>query len=469
MQRILLVILALSLTGCEKKDTSEMEVSGKPVSEYEPFYHSSLKESFIEMPLDYPVDALQTMINRILPDTLVNDTLKLNGKGDYVLLKVVPMGKVAFNGYQNMLDASMPLNAIIYFKKKVGAFNISNRKPAKLKLRVDLHTILGLDQNFNLSTTCSIQKIQWIDEPVVRVAGIKVNLTKKITKQLQKNKEIMAQAICKAINQAVPLKEEVNAFWELLNTPHRVASTPVPIWMSVVPKSFSAQFDKTITDTLRVNIKAQTGVLITPLKGMDVQKVNLPENQVFKSEAGLNLVVSVNVPYEYLNLIISSQLDSVEVEYAGLATRINNFKTFKVDDQLKLQFQTVGDVDAVLEVTAKPSLTSSKELVFDNLTYAVSSDNLLVNTLDWFSNSSIDTYIRESTKIPLAYLLDSLDTKIVKALERKDISTKIDLDLNFSQVESDTILYYQDRFEWLFSVKGEAHAYLSDSLVVRSW
>ncbi|MEM6523379.1 MAG: DUF4403 family protein [Bacteroidota bacterium] len=461
-----LFFLLVFLTTCGQDTEERTDSSGDNFKEYKEQGHESVDQSLIQLPLDYPVKDLEVMINRIMPDTLVNDTIKLNDKGDYVLLKVVPIGSISLDSYQNMLDASLPLNAIVFFKKKLGAINLTNKKAASLKLRIDLHTVLSLDESFNLNTNCTLQKVQWIDEPVLRVAGVRINLSKTITKQINKNSELMASAICRAINQTVPVKKEVKALWDIINEPHRVAQKPVKIWMSMTPKGFSAQFDKNVTDTLRINVQALTGIVITPFKGVNALDLPLPENDLVEAYNGLDLKVSLNIPYENLDLVINSRLDGQKLEYAGLTTVLTNFQTSGAGQKLNLQFQTKGDIEATLNVTAQPSLTTSKDLIFDHINYTVTSDNLIVNAIDWFSNSSIDSYISDYTKIPLAHILDSLDEKIVRGLDRKSLGSKIDLQLNFSTIESDSIFYRADRLEWLFSVEGNAHAYLSDSLVV---
>lgn len=455
------------LTHCGEQKEKGIDFSDRVITDYDALYHDILDQSVLQLPLDYPVKDLQKMINRIMPDTLVNDTIKLNGKGDYLLLKIVPMGEMLLNGYRNNLDASIPLIAGVHFKKRVGAFNIKNKKPVELRLRIDLHTELALAKDFQLNPTCFIQKIHWIDEPTMKIAGVKVNLKKKISKQIEKNEDIIADAICAAIERGVPIKREVIALWDLLNETHRVARKPVDIWLSMVPNKFSAKFDQEVVDTLRVIVQTQTGVLITPLKDVAIAESPLPENEDFSIADQFHLKVSVNIPYEYLDMIINDQVKGEVISYAGLSATLNNFKTTGNNDQLNLSFRATGDMDVDMEMTTKPVLNDRKELVFDDLEYVINSENLIVNSIDWVANSSVDSYLQEQTKVPLAHILDSLDTKIIRALDRSEFDSKIDLHLDFTTIGSDTTIYYVDRFEWLFSVKGKAHAYLSDSLIVQ--
>uniref|UniRef100_UPI00404939ED DUF4403 family protein n=1 Tax=Fulvivirga sp. TaxID=1931237 RepID=UPI00404939ED len=87
------------------------------------------------------------------------------------------------------------MKALVYIKKKMVAFNIKNKKPVELKLRIDLHTVLSLDEKFDLKTECSIRKVYWIEEPKMKVAGIKINLKKTVDKQLEKNRKNPFKAV----------------------------------------------------------------------------------------------------------------------------------------------------------------------------------------------------------------------------------------------------------------------------------
>lgn len=466
MNKLLIPSLLVLLIACGKSNESRLGDSTDEIGKYQPTTHNLLDASMMQVPLDYPVKDLQKMINRIMPDTLVNDSIDLNDNGDYLVLTVMPIGNLLLSGYQNNLDASIPIKAAVYVKKKMVAFNIKNKKSIELKLRVDLHTVLLLDENFDLKTECLIRKIYWIEEPKMKVAGIKINLKKTVDKQLEKNSAKIETAICDAINKVVPVQKEVLAIWKILNQTHRIAKRPIDIWMTTVPKDFSAQFETEVLDTLRVMLYTKTGVLITPLKGIELDSMKaLPANQNFGGNERLDLKVSVNMPYEYMNLIMNSRLDGQVIEYGGLTAELTDFQTKSDIDKLKLHFKTKGDIEIDLESKARPSFSGKKELVFDDLEYEVISDNPLVNSLDWISNSSVDEYLLQRSKIPLAHILDSLDFKIIRALDRSKLSSKLKLDLNFSNILSDTIIYYNDRFEWIFSVKGNAHGYLNDSLV----
>lgn len=465
--RIFLIVLTGHvLTQCSPEQESKKNESMLNADQYEAVAHKSLAHSTLQIPIDYPVGDLQSMINRIMPDTLVNDSIDLNDKGDYLVLKILPIGELLLSGYQNYLDASIPVKGYAHVRKKVAAFNIKNKNAIEFELRLDLHTELAVNEEFNLSTSCKIQQVKWIKEPAVKVLGIKFNLKNTVDKQLEKNAYAIERAICKAIDEVVPVQKEVKAIWQLLNKTHRIAKKPVDIWLSTTPEEFSAQFEKKVEDTLRVVLHAKTGVIITPLKGVKSEGDQpLPSNKNIKDTTALDLTVSVVMPYLYMNKILESQLEGHNLQYAGITIALKDFSTTAENEHLKLACAAYGDVEANLVAQTQPSLNEERALILGDITYEIDSDNPIVNSIDWISGSSLDSYLSDNSKIPLSHILDSLDFKIIQALNRSDLGSKINLNLNFNHIEPDTVIYHQDRFEWVFTVKGQAHAFLTDHLV----
>lgn len=461
------IFIMLFLLGCgpsEKSDKSNNRLNNTSLKKLSAEDNKRL--STLRFPIDFPVNDLARMMNRIMPDTLVNDTIELNDRGDYLILKIVPIGRLLLNGYQDNLDTSIPVLALVSLRKKVAAIKIN--KTVDFKLRLDLHTELSIDGDYNLAAACKIQKLHWIDDPETRLLGVKINLRKMVTKQLNKNSAAIENAICSALNEAVPIQKEVMAIWNILNETHRLAKEPIEIWLTTNPSNFSARLDRKVNDTIRAIISASTDIIITPLKGIELEMLKpLPKNQPVDIKPGLALFATIVMPYSYANNILNSRLDQNEFYYNGLSASLKNFRVTSDQQQLKLNFDLKGDVDLNLSAKGKPTLTAEKELSIDNIQYRIESENLIVNTVEWLSKASLESFVQERTKIKLAHILDSLDTKIVEALNNSELGSKINLELTFSQLRSDTTIYYPDRFEWSFDIKGRAHAYLNDRLVTK--
>ncbi len=310
--------------------------------------------------------------------------------------------------------------------------------------------------------------MHWIEKPDFKVAGITVNLENAIESAIEQNHHKIEEAICKAINNVVPIKEQVEKIWVLLNQPNRVARNPVPIWLKSDPKMFSAVFDEEVKDTIRVLIHTQTDIMISPLQGEDNPGKKLPLNarQQFDSSK-LDLKVRLVMPFEYMNKLMTDQLKSVDLSYQGVDVELGQIQTSHKNSQVYIQFELSGDVEADVEASALPMLDNNYVLRLNDLSFEISSDNPLLFVSDQLLHETLNEFILENTSVSLSKLLNSLDNKIMDAMGQSKLGDKMDLDLKFEKIESDTLLYYNDRFEWWFDVTGDCHAWLNANVVSR--
>ena len=329
--------------------------------------------SSLTFPLDFPITDLSQVINRSLPPILVEDTLNLKKKG-YISLKIEPIGKALLASYGNNLDVSIPMKVSAEVEKKV--LGIKVHKPVSLKIRVDMNTKLSIDENWNLNATCRIQKIHWIEPPVIEILGIKVNLQKKVDKKLAEKSNEIEEVVCAALQKIVPLKDQVTKIWAMIGKSHRVGKKPIDIWLTSDPSVFSAYFSKNVKDTLRVIVHTQSDLFITPLSGLAHETHPMPANSYVKPETEneLDLNVDIFIPFEKMNEVLRSKLDQTAFSYEGASITLTNFQTNTAKERLHLQFDVVGDLEATIDAYAFPTLQEDHSLVIENIEYDITSD-----------------------------------------------------------------------------------------------
>jgi hypothetical protein len=420
--------------------------------------------SSLTFPLDFPINDLSKLINKSLPKTLLNDTLNLKKKG-YVTLKVEPIGKALLSSYSNNLDVSIPMKVTVGVKKKV--LGLKLKKPIEVKLRADMNTQLEVDENWNLNATCRIQQIHWIEPPKVKVLGMAINLQKPVDKKLKSKYPMIEDAVCEAVQKLVPLKKQVNNIWGLLGNTHRVSRKPIDIWLTGKPSFLSAHFSKNVYDTLRVIVHTESNLYITPSKGLNSRKLPLPENAQISlnDENELDIKVDVFLPYEQVNEVLKSKLDGKQFTYQGASVALTNFKVNTAREKLHLRFDVTGTVEAQIDAYALPKLGADHSLIIDEIEYDITSDNQLVNLAGWIADNQLTEFLIAHSTIPLSQVLDEMDTKIMEALNQSKVGGKVNVDLAFSDISSNTLLFSEEGLQWLFDVNGNAHAYLTEDLV----
>ncbi|MDW3193245.1 MAG: DUF4403 family protein [Cytophagales bacterium] len=419
--------------------------------------------SSLTFPLDFPISDLSKLINKSLPKVLLDDTLNI--KKGYVTLKVEPIGKAMLASYSNNLDVSIPMKVTVGVQKKVLGMKL--KKPIKVKLRADMNTKLAVDENWNLSATCRIQQIHWIEPPKVKVLGVAINLQKPVDKKLKAKAPVIEDAVCEAVQKLVPLKKQVNKIWGLLGNTHRVSKKPIDIWLTSQPSFLSAHFSKDVADTLRVIVHTESDLYITPEKGINSQRPPLPKNAqiALEDENKLDVKVDVFLPYDQVNEILRSKLDGKKFSYQGAAVQLTHFNVNTAREKLHLQFDVTGTVDAQINAYALPKLGPDHSLIIDEIEYDITSDNQLMNLAKWIADNRLTEFLVAHSTIPLSQVLDELDVKIMEALNDSKVGGKVNVDLAFSDISSYELVFSEEGLQWIFDVDGNAHAYLTEHLV----
>ncbi|SNS51437.1 protein of unknown function [Ekhidna lutea] len=456
-----LFLLGLVWSCQQKSQEQPQEAIGKTAVEN----IQSIESSRLTFPLDFPINELTNLINESLPDVLLNDTLQLKKEGEYLTIKIEPIGDMLLASYADNLDASIPMKITAEIEKKV--LGIKVHKPIEFLVRVDMHTQLSIAENWNLSSHCKIQQIHWIEPPVIELLGIKVNLEKKIEKKLLEKAGVIENKVCTAVQSLVPLRQQVEKIWTILSEPHRIGKKPIDIWLSGNPSFFSAHFSKEVNDTLRVIIHTESEIFITPLEGMEYQEKPMPSNSFTPTDSDneLDIKVDVYLPYDQINKLLKSKFDSTAFSFEGASIITANFLADTKNGKLHLKFDVLGSFNATIDAYAYPILDEEKNLIIDSIDYDINSENSFVHLANWVASDRLTEFLKSNATIPLSHILDSLDFKIVKALNKSKIGRKVDLNIAFSKLESDTLIFTDDGLQWLFDVDGNAHAYLTDEIV----
>ncbi|MEM9897600.1 MAG: DUF4403 family protein, partial [Bacteroidota bacterium] len=376
MRYIAVSFLFLVLGSCQKQKKAKSQVGELPSTEVIKAVDTGSQLAF---PIDFPAASIASLLNKVMPDVLVDDTLKLNDKGDYLKLLIEPKGRSYASAYSNNLDTSVPLKVSAYINKKVFGMNVGNKEPLIFLLRVDMNTQLAIDEDWYLNGICRIQKIRWIEKPELDLFGFKIDLEDLITRKLEENSDKIGDVVCSAIRKVVPIREQVEKVWQLMNTTHKLVQTPVPIFLSAAPFSFNAYFAKDVTDTVRLLMDVRSNIFITPFKGLDTENPRLPKNKgsVTKGEKALDLNVVLKLPFREVNKVLNELIGSKELEYEGVNVRMVDFKASSEERRLRLDLKVKGDVTSKLAIMASPSLSESNELLLENIDYQVSENRWL--------------------------------------------------------------------------------------------
>ena len=202
------ILIAIFLLFCFSSCNETKDSTGQEKKVENTYVKSSVSE--LSFPLDFPVSELTILTNKLMPSVLVDEKIKLKKKGDYLKVRIIPIGKAILNAYGNNLDVSLPIKVEALVNKKVVGFDVKNKKPITFEMRVDLHTQLSIDEDWQLQASCKLQETRWITEPDLKIAGVSINLRNIVDNAISKKQQKIEELICETITKVVPIKKQVS-------------------------------------------------------------------------------------------------------------------------------------------------------------------------------------------------------------------------------------------------------------------
>ena len=159
--------------------------------------------STLVIPVQYDLDKLRELVNEKTDTLLMKQWLSLNQKGDSLYIEISKRSPIKMAWDKQTLYYTLPLKISGTFVKRVAGIRITNSKPVNMEVLLHLYTSLKFDNQWNLNPKSRLQKIEWIKEPTIKLAMIKVNLRKMAEKAIEEKEHILTQKLDEALSQLI--------------------------------------------------------------------------------------------------------------------------------------------------------------------------------------------------------------------------------------------------------------------------
>jgi hypothetical protein len=423
-QIIYIGLLAAVWTSCRKIEAPEL-----PKTQLDSILQVPVSK--LNVPVFYPIRELEVLLNEKLNDKIIEAPIPINQKGDSLFLHIIKYKPVTihYDG-DHSLTYQLPLEVTGVVHGKWLGINVKNKTPIKTKLIVTLRSELSLNEQWNLVTKTSIVKVKWVEQPILKIAGLKFQLSSSVEKMLFKNEEKITQRLDKAVAGLIKIEKAIERLWVNLQKPIQINKKYKPIWLKAEPVSMRERIMGASKDTLTIEISLKTK-LKTLLDTTDSHKSVIPLGKQEKSkqdDAGLKAYLLVTIPFQDINEMIKHVTDTMRFRFQGHEVRIKGSEIYGTDSGLAMRLDLAGDIKARLYLTGKLGYDSiSRNLVLTNFGFDVNSEESLVNAADWFSHDDIIKRVQPHLSLSLGKSIEALPSLIFQGVEKGKIGKKIEI------------------------------------------
>jgi hypothetical protein len=424
--------------------------------------------SELNVPISYPIQALEDMANEKLNEKIIEANIPISKGDDSLFLTISrfqPLN-IEYDGDRG-ITYKLPVQITGFVKSKVIGIKIQNKTPVDAKIIITMFSDLFMDKTWNLATKTEMKGIEWIEEPKVKIAGIKFNLKSPIEKALDKNKEKIIEKLDGSVGGLVNIRKEIVKLWGDIQKPIRINKKVVEVWLKGDAENMDGGLVRRSKDTLMI----QAGLYATLRSVLDsaasIKKIKpLPP---FKRREdplpGLNAFVLVTLPFDKLNTVMSQITDTMNFKFENHSVKIKSSELYGTTDGIALKISLTGDLKADLYLRGTIGFDSvEQKLVINNFGFDLNSEQSLVSAADWFAHDTILERIRPYLSIPMDNTFAAIPALIIKGLEKGKLGTKIDLHFEELKVNIYQYLITKDNIQVILSAKGKADIMLQKEL-----
>ena len=451
-QRIIkFFVLLAALTGvvsCQRVKTES------PVTQnFEPPIADPV--SFVAADITFNIRDLERKINRTLKPVLVDEETFEGKKGEAWRLRVERTGPVKIRYANQKVSFSAPLQ--VFYSNPVGLRKNKRSRPL-CALAVNFVSPLGVASNWRLTTRVSLANYRWIQEPNVRLLGLKINVKKLAENLLDKRRADIEIAIDKAVHEELRLDNEVRRIWRDMQKPMRLSKSPEEMWL--VPRPFSVAVAPVSGNARRITLPVQIAFRVDMRLGaMPVVEHTEPLPRLLRRNRlpeAARLQVLVRVPYADLNRVLARKLNQQKLDLAGGNIRIKNATVYGGGRSLILKADVSGAANGALYFRGQPAYdTLTNTLRVQDVDFDVVTKERLFATADWLLHDHLRDSLQSVLVVPLRYEIGALPEKIESAFARGKAGRKTALDVDAFRLVPLRIVVRPEGIEILIKVESK--------------
>jgi len=452
--------LILTSFACKKVKTTAPEASQSDSIIQPPV-------SVLYVPVQYTVSGFESLINSKLQGTIMKKWMNLSENGDSLHLEISKVREVRLRRVDRTLFIVVPLRITGQVRAKVAGIKIKNETPVVAELNIHLSTTLHMDSVWNLVSASKLEKLEWIKEPQLKLAFVKLNLSGAIEKILEsKESEVIAKADA-ALKHAINTNKVANDIWRDIQLPHRINEKGVQIWLKAYGVDLKGTLQDTEPDLISLLFELKTITRIY-FEGDSIPPSNtvLPTfHRIQATSDSLNIYVHSLLRFDMINKLLQKELEGMPLAAKGFSTTIKKVRVYGTPNGLAVELKVKGDIDGTLYVKGTPAFDSATSTFsLRDFDFDLSSESSLLSSADWLLHTHVLDLVAEKLRINITPLASRLPQIIFKAIEKGKTGEKIDFNVDTLALYPQIILPTRDNLQLLVLARGRASVVLDQRL-----
>ncbi|RZJ63846.1 MAG: DUF4403 family protein, partial [Flavobacterium sp.] len=328
---------------------------------------------------------------------------------DNIAMKVWKTAPIKFTEQKGKLQSVVPIkiNATIKYGTSAMGMSLYDTREVNMDAVVTFNSAVGLT-NWKMTTTTTIESLEWKESPTVTIAGKKVPITYLINPAVKIFKNKIEKKLDQAIGKTTDFKPNVLDALEKLSTPF-LTSEQYETWFKLTPVELYATdavlSKKQITMDMGLKCTMQTVVGQKPKSNFKKEDVVL--KAVAKMPEKINAVVAAVSTYESASKVVTKNFQGQEFGTGKRKVTVQKVNMWNKDGKMIIALDMTGSINGTIYLSGFPNYNAvTKEIYFDQMDYVLDTKSTLMRTANWMAEGYILKKIQETCRYSIKDNLD---------------------------------------------------------------
>lgn len=397
-----------------------------------------VSESVFRLPVSYSIAGLQNFINGKISGEFLETTLSPTGnEKDQIRVEMQKAGQIKLLGRRQQLMIRFPLKVKVTLIDSRMRFITKGLKPVETTVVLLLKTPASLDTAWHLKTKFTLDSVQWVESPAIQIAGVKIDLTKKLDRLIDERKQDLTQLLDVEINKAVSLREPVGKIWKDLQKPITIAKSPAPVFLRFVCRDIGGEF-RISGNALVCFTTIRAVVVIVPGSEIRAPVRPLPSFKQSPYQGSLSdTYVYAFLEFDVLNQHVQDRLQGKTFTGKRMAATIREVRVFPTDSGLAVHAKAAGDIEGELVATGTPVFDSvTQHFSLQRFQFQLASSSGLINAGESLLHNRIRDSLQKNLVIGLDDQIKRIPDIIETAISKGRTGKTIEVSMNRFKIKS---------------------------------
>jgi hypothetical protein len=404
MQRISIILFFLGFLSIAVNCSSPAKINNfKPeLDDAIPLAYDN-SPSYIHLPIAIQLKDIENKTNHSLNGLLYKDTII---EDDNIEIKVWKIAPIRFENNTSPIDngkikTTLPLKVTIKYRVGTAKLGVSlyNTKEFDLNGIVTLVSDVDLS-NWKLSTKTKFKSVEWNESPTMKLLGKNIPVTFLINSSLPLFKTKIERKIDEAISKYMDFKPNILYALEKISMPFQMSQN-YESWLRLTPLEIYSTNAKLVAESIQINMGIKC--IIETLIGNKPQTKFNPSAIVIKDVNTIPNAISANITavstYQDASVVVTKNFAGQEFIFGKKKIKVQNVTIWHKKGKIIFGLDLTGSVNGSIYLSGVPHYNeTSQEIYFDQMDYALETENKLLKTANWLAQGIIIKKIEANCK-----------------------------------------------------------------------